>query len=69
MSVENGAQAALMEALVLLKWTLVHDLGFGTIQEDGQQNSFVHANLCVFPQIAVVPDSFEESREGGICLG
>ena len=69
MDVEDGAQAALVEALEEADVAAVGDKGLGAIEKSGENSSPIDTDLCFSFQVFVVPRSFVKSAEGvvGLC--
>ena len=58
MDVEDGAQAALVEALEEADVAAVGDPGLRAAEKGGVNNSSVDADLCFALQVLVVPHLF-----------
>lgn len=56
--VEDGAEAALVEALEEADVATVGDPGLRAVEKGGENNSPVDADLCFAFQVLVVPHSF-----------
>ena len=68
MDVEDGAQAALVEALEEADVAAVGDPGLGAVERSGENNSPIDTDLCFPFQVFVVPHSFVKSAEGAVGL-
>lgn len=58
MDIEDGAQAALLEALEEADMVAASDPCLRAVEKGGENNSPVDADLCFAFQVLFVPDSF-----------
>ena len=66
--VKDGAETSLVEALQNSYMVSVCDPRLRAVQEGGQYHSSVDADLGVFLQVFVIPDTVVESAESTVCL-
>ena len=69
MNVEDGAETALMEVLKELKMVVVGYPWLRAVQQGGEYDGSIDADLSALLQMLVVPYSFVESAKSAVCLG
>ena len=60
--------SALMVKLNEVQVATIGESELRTIQQNNKQKSYIDADLRVFLEIFVIPDTYVKSNEGAVCL-